>query len=83
MAFVDDIEFGMLVYNPQCTMFLAGMAGDPDKEAASTSTSYIAPIKDEIIYKKAVYEYEYYILIGSLAQMRKQIYTIKKKLAKG
>ncbi len=78
MAFVDDTEFGMLVYNPQCTMFLAGMAGDPDKEALSTSTSYIAPIKDAIIGKNAVYEYEYYVLIGSLREMRKQVYGIKK-----
>jgi hypothetical protein len=82
MAFVDNTEFGMLVYNPQCTMFLAGMAGEPGKEATSTSTSYIAPIKDEIIYKNAVYEYEYYILIGSLAEMRKQIYAIKKNVAR-
>lgn len=77
MAFVDDADFGMLVYNPQCIMFLAGMAGKPDKEASDASTSYIAPIKDEIINKNAVYEYEYYILIGSLSEMRKQIYEIK------
>lgn len=83
MAFVDDTEFGMLVYNPQCTMFLAGMAGDPGKEASSTSTSYIAPIKDAIIGKNAVYEYEYYILIGSLSELRKQVYEIKNNLKRG
>ena len=80
MAFVDDAEIGMLVYNPKCTMFLAGMAGEPGKEASSASTSYIAPIKDEILSKNAVYEYEYYILIGSLAEMRKQVYEIRKVL---
>ncbi len=82
MAFVDDADLGMLVYNPQCTEFLAGMAGEPGKEAKSASTSYIAPIKDEILYKNAIYEYEYYILIGSLREMRKQIYQINKKLTK-
>jgi hypothetical protein len=82
MAFVDDANIGMAVYNPQCVMFLAGMAGEPGKESTDGSTSYIAPIKDEIIYKQSVYEYEYYILIGSLAQMREQIYTINKKLIK-
>lgn len=80
MAFVDDTDMGMLVYNPRCTMFLAGMAGQPDKEASDGSTSYIAPIKDEILYKNSVYEYEYYILIGSLAKMRKQVYAIRKTL---
>lgn len=82
MAFVDDANIGMAVYNPQCVMFLAGMAGEPGKESTDGSTSYIAPIKDEIIYKQSVYEYEYYILIGSLAQMREQIYAINKKMAK-
>lgn len=78
MAFVDDSDMGMLVYNPRCNMFLAGMAGQPDKEASDPSTSYIAPIKDEILYKNSVYEYEYCILIGSLAEMRKQVYEIKR-----
>jgi hypothetical protein len=78
MAFVDDANIGMLVYNPKCTMFLAGMAGEPGKEASDASTSYIAPIKDEILNKNSIYEYEYYILIGSLAEMRKQVYEIKK-----
>ncbi|OYU56527.1 MAG: hypothetical protein CFE25_04630 [Chitinophagaceae bacterium BSSC1] len=78
MAFVDNANIGMAVYNPQCLMFLAGVAGEPGKESTDGSTSYIAPIKDEIIYKNSVYEYEYYILIGSLAQMREQIYAIKK-----
>ena len=80
MAFVDDTNVGMLVYNPKCTMFLAGMAGEPGKEAADGSTSYIAPIKDEILNKNSIYEYEYYILIGSLAEMRKQVYEIRKVL---
>jgi hypothetical protein len=79
MAFVDDTDFGMAVYNPQCVMFLAGMAGEPGKESTDASTSYIAPIKDEILYKNSVYEYEYYILIGSLDEMRAEIYKIKKR----
>jgi hypothetical protein len=83
MAFVDDANVGMLVYNPRCTMFLAGMAGEPSKEASDGSTSYIAPIKDEMLNKNSIYEYEYYILIGSLDEMRKQVYAIRKNLAKG
>ncbi|MEN9884500.1 MAG: hypothetical protein RLZZ420_1717 [Bacteroidota bacterium] len=82
MAFVDDAHYGMAVYNPICTMFLAGMAGVPDKDATDGSTSYIAPIRNEIIYKTSVYEYEYYILIGDLDAMRKQIYDIKNGFSK-
>lgn len=82
MAFVDDTHYGMAVYNPICTMFLAGMAGVPDKDASDGSTAYIAPIRDEVLYKNSVYEYEYYILIGDIDVMRKQIYTIKNELSK-
>lgn len=76
MAFVDDKLWGMGVYNPKCYYFLAGMAGVPDKEALDGSTSYIAPVKKEILYKKCVYEYEYYIIVGSLTEIRKKIYEL-------
>jgi len=79
---LNDDGLGMLVYNPLCTEFLAGMAGEPGQEASSASTSYVAPIRDEILYKNSIYEYEYYILIGSLEEMRKQVYHINKKLTK-
>jgi hypothetical protein len=55
------------------------MAGVPGKEAADGATSYIAPVKKEILYKNCIYEYEYYIVIGSLDEMRKRIYQLKIK----
>jgi hypothetical protein len=83
MAFVDDKNFGMAVYNPQCIEFLAGMAGVPGKEAMDKSTSYIAPIKKEIISKYCVYEYKYYIIIGSLNELREAVYHIRLKKLSG
>lgn len=77
MAFVDDNNFGMAVYNPRCTRFLAGISGVPGKEAADGSTSYIAPVKKEMLTKNCVYEYEYYIVIGKLDEMRQRIYQLK------
>jgi len=79
MAFTDDNQWGMAVYNPLCIKFLAGMSGVPGKEAADGSTSYIAPVKKEILYKECVYEYKYYILIGTLHEIRDKIYLLKKK----
>ncbi len=79
MAFVDDNNFGMAVYNPRCTRFLAGISGVPGKEAADGSTSYIAPVKKEMLTKNCVYEYEYYIVIGKLDEMRQRIYQLKMK----
>jgi hypothetical protein len=78
MAFTDDSGWGMAVYNPKCVDFLAGLSGVTGKEAADGSTSYIAPVKKEILYKNSVYEYKYYVLIGKLDEMREEIYQIKK-----
>lgn len=80
MAFVDNDNFGMAVYNPLCTRFLAGMAGENGKEAKDSGTSYIAPIKKAMLTKNCVYEYDYYILIGELEQMRKAIYALHQKI---
>ena len=79
MAFVDDNNFDIAVYNPLCTRFLAGMSGVPGKEANDGSTSYIAPVKKEMLTKNCVYEYEYYIVIGKLDETREKIYQLKLK----
>ncbi len=79
MAFVDEKNWGMAVYNPRCTNFLAGLSGVINKEAMDGSTSYIAPVKKETLYKNCVYEYEYYILVGNLDEMRAKIYELRAK----
>ena len=76
MAFVDSTNWGMGVYTPICSNFLAGMAGSPGGEATSGSTSYIAPIKKEALYKNSVYEYEYHVIIGSVTDIRSKVYAI-------
>lgn len=78
MAFTDDSNWGMAVYNPICTNFLAGLSGVTGKEAKDGSTSYIAPVKKEILYKNSVYEYQYFVLLGNLPEMRNKIYELKK-----
>ena len=77
MAFTDENKWGMAVYNPMCTDFLAGLSGVVGKEASDGSTSYIAPVKKAVLYKTSVYEYSYYILIGTLDEMRNKIYSLR------
>ncbi len=79
MAFTDDRHWGMGIYNPACTEFLAGMAGGPGKEASDASTSYIAPIKKEMLLRNTVYDYEYYVIVGSLEEIRSKVYTLHAK----
>ena len=76
MAYVDDNKWGLGVYNPICTNFIAGMAGQPGGEATSGSTSYIAPVRKEILNKNTVYEYEYYLIVGTVDEIRAKIYQL-------
>lgn len=80
MAFTDDNGWGVAVYSPSATHFLAGRFGDDlEGDALSTATSYIAPLKRERLMKDSVMEYEYYLIVGNIEQIREQIYKINKK----
>lgn len=76
MAFVDNNMHGIGVYNSHCTYFLAGMAGEPGYEALDGSTSYIAPIKKEILNKNSIYDYTYYIIVGTVEEIREKVYEL-------
>ena len=76
MAYVDDNKWGLGVYNPICTNFIAGMAGQPGGEATSGATSYIAPVRKEVLNKNSVYEYEYYLIVGTVDEIRSKIYQL-------
>lgn len=77
MAFVDDSQWGIGVYSPTATKFLAGMSGSSGGESTSASTSYISPVRQERLMKNSVMEYEYYLIIGTLSEIRTKIYQIK------
>lgn len=80
MAFTDDNGWGAAVYSPSATHFMAGRFDDNlEGHANSPATSYIAPLRNEIMMKNSVVEYEYYIIVGTLEQIRKEIYKIQRK----
>ncbi len=76
MAFVDSNKFGLGVYSPICTSFLAGMAGKSGGEYNDAGTSYIAPTKKEIINKNSVFEFSYNVIIGTVDEIRNKVYKI-------
>lgn len=80
MAFVDENNWGIGVYAPTTKNYIAGMSGMPDKEANSNSTSYIAPIKTEKFLVNTVYQYEYWLIIGNLTQIRDKVYSLHAKM---
>ena len=77
MAFVDSTKWGLGVYNPNCISFLAGMAGSPGGGVQDGSTSYIAPTKKEILNKNSLFEYDYYIIVGNVNEIRTKVYQLK------
>lgn len=83
MAFTDDSGWGIAVYTPSAAGFLAGryesyLQGDEHHVASS----YIAPVRFEALMKNSVMEYDYYLIIGTLEQMRKEIYKIHRRVEK-
>ncbi|MDP4276153.1 MAG: T9SS type A sorting domain-containing protein [Bacteroidota bacterium] len=80
MAFVDGNQWGMGVYNPSTTNFFAGMLGDAGFESTNGATSYIAPTQKVALLKNSVYEYSYYIIIGSLTDIRSTVYSLHSAL---
>lgn len=83
MAFVDDSQWGIAVFSPSAIGFLAGRYDSfTEGDEHHVASSYIAPARYESLMKDSVMEYEYYLVIGTLEQMRKEIYKINKKLSK-
>jgi hypothetical protein len=79
MAFVNDDLWGVGVYSPTATCFLAGMFGRPGGDARSGSTSYIAPVRRERLGKDSVMEYDYYLIVDRLDEIRRTVYRLKDK----
>ncbi|MDR1202728.1 MAG: hypothetical protein LBL58_14030 [Tannerellaceae bacterium] len=76
MAFVDDSGWGVGVYSPMATKFLAGMFGQPGEECNDVSTGYIAPLYVEKLMKNSVFEYHYYLIVGTLDEIRASVYRL-------
>ncbi len=76
MAFLDNTLWGMAVYNPITTVFLAGQSGTAGGEYNSASTDYIAPGGEQLLKKNSVFEYSYNLVLGTLAQIRTAVYQL-------
>lgn len=77
MAFVGDDGWGIGVYSPSAELFLAGRyqqsrSGESDDDA----TSYIAPVRTQQMKPNSIVEYEYYLLFGSIEEIRQSVYRL-------
>ena len=68
----------MGVYTPSATAFKAGRYKPSRRgEALSEETSYIAPLCRRALMKNDVFEYDYYIIIGTVQEIQDAVYLIK------
>jgi len=72
-AQVNDADWGLGVYQPAAVEFLGGFAGEPGAGGTKDGpTGYIAPVRAEILDHDIVYEYEYTLILGPLADIRRR-----------
>jgi len=70
-ALVDSGEWGLGVYHPGVQITAAGYHNNPYSPAA---TGYVSPIRAEYIDYNIVYEYEYYLILDDLSDIRSYVY---------
>ncbi len=74
-ALVDDNGWGMGVYNPNTDRFVGGFYGTPGPgDPAGSSCGYMAPLRTETITYNTVYDYEVYLILGWVDDIRAYVY---------
>ena len=74
-ALVNDQDWGVGIWKPDCTSFVGGFAGKPGQGGTNDDpTGYISPTLEEIIDHNITYEYRYILIVGTLTEIRKYVY---------
>ncbi len=70
-ALVNDDDFGLGVCHPGCHTFSGGFAGKPGRGGThDPSAGYIAPNMAEHLDHHGEYEFTYFLIVGTLADIR-------------
>ena len=70
-ALVDDQGFGVGVIHPGVYSFIGGFHDKPGQGGPKDNpTGYISPLRREILDHNIVYEYDYFLTLGTLDQIR-------------
>jgi hypothetical protein len=77
-AFVNGSNFGVGVHNPEAINTTGGYlnAGNPCTGGPTdNNTAYIAPVNVEVLDYNLTYEYDFNLIVGTLAGIRNWVYT--------
>lgn len=75
-ACVDASNFGVGVYTPGRTTFAGGLNGNPSGGSSSFDTCYLSPIEGVPLDKTSTFEYDYWLMIGTINQIRQEVYAL-------
>jgi hypothetical protein len=79
-ALVNDRDWGIGVWEPNCYLISGGFAGEPGKGGTCDApTGYVCPNQIEIIDHNITYSYQYVLIVGTLDEIRKHVYDHAKR----
>ena len=83
-ALVDDADWGLGVWNPDCVRLSGGFVGKGGRGGPKDGeTGYLAPNRDEVLDHDLVHEYEYALVLGDLKAIRAWVYAQPDRPAEG
>jgi hypothetical protein len=82
-ACVNGQKFGVGVYSPPRIYFTGGLYRAQTGGARDDATCYLAPEDALAFSKSADYHYRYFLIVGSLGEIRQQVYELNGRLQDG
>ena len=79
-ACVNSGDFGVGVYTPGRTRFIGGLYGSPSGGSGSVNTCYLSPLEVAPLDKTSTYEYDYWLTVGTIDQIRQEAYGLHQSI---
>ena len=79
-ACVNASGFGVGVYTPGRTRFIGGLYGSPGGGSRASSTCYLSPLEVAPLDKTSTFEYDYWLTVGTLDQIRQEAYALHQSI---
>jgi len=81
-ALVREDGWGLGIWSPGSYRYTGGFAGEPGSGGPKDPpTGYFAPLRTELLDHDITYEYAYRLVLGSLEEIREQVYDWHEGLA--
>jgi hypothetical protein len=75
-ALVDNNNWGLGIFHPGMVWFSGGFSGQTNTGGpADGPTGYMSPIHQEVLDSNIEYTYTYYLILGTLTQIRDWVYA--------